>query len=264
MTGLLAFLVGLVFGSFFNVCIWRIPRHESVTYPPSHCPRCGKPIRFFDNIPIVSFLILKGKCRDCGQAISIRYPLVELISGVLFLLTFIYFGFNWAVLRPLVFIGFLIVLTGIDIDHKVLPFGLSLTGLVLGVISSFFSVFKFGITKAFLGGVIGTGFVLFAWVLWRFILARPFRRLGVEKSEGMGWGDLPFTAMIGAFIGPKGITVALACAVVSGVVVGVAARALGKIKAGAEVPFGPFLAMGGLVGLFWGEMLFDWYIQAVV
>ncbi|MGQ9678173.1 MAG: prepilin peptidase [bacterium] len=264
MTGLFAFILGLVFGSFFNVCIWRIPRGKSIIYPPSHCPRCGKQIHFFDNIPIISYLILRGKCRDCGQVISIRYPLVELLSGVLFLLAFIHFGFNWSVLRPLVFIGFLIVLAGIDIDHKILPFTISFTGLILGVISAPFPVFNFGITRALWGGVIGIGFVLFAYGLWRFVLARPFRRMGVEKSEGMGWGDLPFAAMIGVFIGPKAIAVALTCAVLSGVIVGVMARALGKIKAGAEVPFGPFLALGGLVGLFWGELLFDLYLRAVV
>lgn len=263
MTYLLALIVGLVFGSFFNVCIWRIPRGESINYPPSHCPRCGKRIRFYDNIPILSFLLLRGRCRDCGKPISIRYPLIELLSGLLFLFTYIHFGLNWATLRALVFVGFLIVLAGIDIDHKILPFRLSLAGLVLGLITAIFPVFRSGITRAVWGGLIGALFVLCAWALWRFVLAKPFRSLGVKRREGMGWGDLPFASMIGVFVGPKGMAVALAIAVVSGVIAGVVSRILGRTKAGAEVPFGPFLALGGLVGLYWGELLFDLYLRAM-
>ncbi|MCL6465225.1 MAG: prepilin peptidase [candidate division WOR-3 bacterium] len=263
MIYLLTLILGLVFGSFFNVCIWRIPRGESINYPPSRCPRCGKRIRFYDNIPVVSFLILRGRCRDCGKPIAIRYPLVELLSGLLFLLTYIRFGLNPAILRPLTFIGFLVILAGIDIDHKILPFRLSLSGLILGIIFSFIPLFQFNIEKAFWGGVIGAVFVLFAWALWRFVLAKPFRRLGVKRAEGMGWGDLPFAAMIGVYVGPKGMVVALAVAVVSGVIAGVLGRIWGKTKAGTEVPFGPFLALGGLVGLYWGEMLFDLYLRAI-
>ncbi|NPV14356.1 prepilin peptidase [candidate division WOR-3 bacterium] len=263
MTYLLALILGLVFGSFFNVCIWRIPRGESINYPPSHCPRCGKRIRFYDNIPILSFLILRGRCRDCGQPISIRYPLIELLTGLFFLFTVIRFGFHWAVLRPLILVGFLIVLAGIDIDHKILPFRLSLAGLILGLITAIFPVFQSGIAKAIWGGLIGAMFVLFGWALWRFVLAKPFQSLGVKRREGMGWGDLPFAAMIGVFVGPKGMAVALAIAVVSGVIAGIVSRISGRTKAGAEVPFGPFLALGGLVGLYWGEMLFNLYLRAM-
>lgn len=263
MSGVLVFILGLVFGSFFNVCIWRIPRGESIGYPPSHCPRCGKPIRFYDNIPVLSFLILGGRCRDCRKPISLRYPLVEFLSGVLFFLAYRHFGFNLALLRALVFIGFIVVLSGIDIDHKILPFRISLAGLLFGLVSAFIPGFGFSGIQALSGGVLGAGFVVFAWALWRFVLARPFRTFGVQRTEGMGWGDLPFAALIGVFIGPRGTAVALACAVVTGVLVGVISRLLGKTRAGAEVPFGPFLGLGGLVGLFWGDSLFNLYLRAV-
>lgn len=258
-----AVLSGLVFGSFFNVCVWRIPRGQSISFPPSYCPQCKKPIRFYDNIPVISYLILKGRCRDCHKPISIRYPLIEGLTALFFVLAYAKFGFHWEVLRALVFIGFLIVLAGIDIDHKILPFRLSFAGVVIGLITALLPWFRFTITKAFWGGIIGAAFVFIAWALWRFVLARPFQRMGVKQKEGMGWGDLPFAAMIGVFLGPKGVAVALAVAVFVGVFVGMFARITGKFRAGQEVPFGPFLALGGIIGLFWGEQIFNLYLSFV-
>lgn len=264
MTWLLAALLGLVLGSFFNVCIWRIPRGESIGHPPSHCPRCGKPIRFYDNIPVLSYLILRGRCRDCGKPISIRYPLIESLTALLFIFAYARFGLDWTLLRGLVFISFLIVLAGIDLEHKIVPSRLSVAGIIIGLLTAILPGFRFPLLLAFWGGVLGAGFILIAWALWRFILAAPFRRFGVKQKEGMGWGDLPFATMLGVFIGPKGMGVGLASAVVVGVILGVIARVLGKTKAGQEIPFGPFLALGGLVGLFWGETLFALYIRTVL
>jgi len=264
VTWIVVLILGLVLGSFFNVGIWRIPRGESILFPHSHCPHCGKLIRFYDNIPILSYLLLRGRCRDCHKPISLRYPLVELLSGGLFVFAYLRFGWDWLTLRALIFISFLIILSGIDIDHKILPFPLSLTGLILGLITAVLPSFHFGFIPALVGGVIGAGFVIFAWALWRFVLVRPFARIGVKKKEGMGWGDLPFAAMIGVFVGPKGMAVTLATAVVIGVIVGLTGRLLGKTRPGTEVPFGPFLALGGLVGLFWGDWIFDLYLRLVI
>lgn len=263
MTWVGVVLLGLLLGSFFNVCIWRIPRGESINYPPSHCPRCGKRIRFYDNIPVVSYFVLRGRCRDCGKPISIRYPLVESLTVVLFVVAYAKFGLGWPLLRALVFIGLLVVLAGIDFDHRLLPANISVAGLLIGLISALLPFFHFPLLKAFWGGVIGAGFILFAWALWRFVLARPFRKIGVNQKEGMGWGDLPFTAMIGVFVGPKGMAVGLAAAVLAGVMVGFISRWLGKTRAGQEIPFGPFLALGGLVGLFWGDIIFDLYLRLI-
>lgn len=264
MNWLLLAIFGLVLGSFFNVCIWRIPRGESIGYPPSHCPRCNKPIRFYDNIPVLSYLILRGRCRDCGKPISIRYPLIESLTALLFVLAYARFGLQWSLLRGLFFIGFLVVIAGIDLEHKIIPFGLSVAGIIVGLIFSLFPAFKISFVSALWGGVLGAGFILFAWAFWRFILARPFRRFGVNRKEGMGWGDVYFAGMLGVFTGPKGMSVGLGCAVVVTVIVGIALRILGKTRAGQEVPFGPFLALGGLVGLFWGEEIFGWYIRTVL
>jgi leader peptidase (prepilin peptidase)/N-methyltransferase len=261
---IIALIVGLLFGSFFNVCIWRIPRGQSINYPPSHCPHCRKPIRFYDNIPLLSYLILRGRCRDCHQPISIRYPLIEGLTALLFVLAYLRFGLEWRILRALVLIGLLVVLAGIDLDHKIIPFRLSVAGVIVGLLTSLLPIFKFTVAKAFWGGIVGAAFVLFAWGLWRFVLARPFRRWGVKQREGMGWGDLPFAAMIGVFIGPKGMGVGLAVAVFAGVITGIIARLAGRFRAGQEVPFGPFLALGGLVGLFWGEEIFAWYLRMVL
>jgi len=257
-------LLGLVFGSFFNVCIWRIPRGESINYPPSHCPKCKRQIRVYDNIPLLSYILLKGRCRNCGQPISPRYPVIEVITALLFVGSYAQFGLHWQLVRVLVFIGFLIVLGGIDFDHGILPVKLSLAGSIIGLLTALLPVFDFSITAALWGGLIGAGFVLFAWALWRFVLARPFARLGVKNREGMGWGDLPFAGMIGIFAGPKGMTVGLAIAVFAGVFWGLLARAMGRFKKGQEMPFGPFLALGGIIGLFFGGGIADWYCRLVI
>ncbi|MEO0025678.1 MAG: prepilin peptidase [candidate division WOR-3 bacterium] len=257
-------LLGLILGSFFNVCIWRIPRGESISYPPSHCPRCRHPIRAYDNIPIISYLILRGRCRDCHQPISLRYPLIEGITALLFLLSYTRFGFDWQLVRVLCFFSLLIVLAGIDFDHRILPVELSFAGLIVGLVTALIPIFRMTVKEAFWGAVIGAGFVFFAWALWRFVLARPFSRMGVKQKEAMGWGDLPFAAMIGVFVGVRGMIVALAVAVVAGVIFGLAGRIIGRLKKGQEVPFGPFLALGGVVGLFAGREIFDWYLKLMM
>jgi leader peptidase (prepilin peptidase)/N-methyltransferase len=256
----LAALLGLVFGSFFNVCIWRIPLRQSITSPPSHCPRCRKPIRPYDNIPVLSWLILRGRCRDCGQPISVRYPLVEALTGLLFVAAYARFGFSLLTVKAIVFISLLIITAFIDLDHQVIPFGFSVTGLVLGLAGGLAAPPP-ELKGALAGAAVGAGFILFAILLWRYVLAGVFRRFGVDQKEGMGFGDLPYAAMIGAFVGLKGLTVALAAAVVFGVIIGLIARSAGRNKRGQPIPFGPFLALGALAGLFFGPQLFDIYAR---
>ncbi|MCX6840711.1 MAG: prepilin peptidase [candidate division WOR-3 bacterium] len=256
----LAALLGLVFGSFFNVVIWRVPLHKSISSPPSHCPRCRKPIRPYDNIPVLSWLILRGRCRDCGKPISVRYPLIEALTGLLFVAAYARFGFSLLTVKVLVFISLLIITALIDLDHQIIPFGFSVTGLVLGLAGGLVAPPP-ELKGALAGAAVGAGFILFAWLLWRYVLAGVFRRFGVDQKEGMGFGDLPYAAMIGAFVGLKGLTVALAAAVVFGVVIGLIARSAGRNKRGQPIPFGPFLALGALAGLFFGPQLFDIYAR---
>jgi len=256
----LSALLGLVFGSFFNVVICRVPLHKSISSPPSHCPRCRKPIRPHDNIPVLSWLLLRGRCRDCGQPISARYPLIEALTALLFVAAFARFGFSLLTVKAIVFISLLIVTAFIDLDHQVIPFGFSVTGLALGLLGSLVAPPPYFV-RAVTAAAVGAGFILFAWLLWRYVLAGLFRRFGVDQKEGMGFGDLPYAAMIGAFVGLKGLVVALAAAVVFGVVIGLIARSAGRNKRGQPIPFGPFLALGALTGLFFGPQLFDAYAR---
>jgi leader peptidase (prepilin peptidase)/N-methyltransferase len=256
----LAALLGLVFGSFFNVVIWRVPLHKSISSPPSHCPRCRKPIRAYDNIPVLSWLLLRGRCRDCGKPISVRYPLVEALTGLLFVAAYARFGFSLLTVKAIVFISLLIITAFIDLDHQIIPFGFSVTGLVLGLVGGVVAPPPH-LVRAITAAAVGAGFILFAWLLWRYVLAGAFRRFGVDQKEGMGFGDLPYAAMIGAFVGLKGLVVALAAAVVFGVIIGLIARSAGRNQRGQPIPFGPFLALGALAGLFFGTQLFGIYAR---
>ncbi len=262
MTWVLLVLLGLAVGSFLNVCIWRIPRGQSIVSPPSHCPRCRKPIRPVDNIPVLSFLLLGGRCHYCRKPISIRYPLVEVLAALLFVAALARFGWTVQTVKNLVFICLLIVTALIDLDLQVIPFRLSVSGLGLGLAGSVVApppVLRDSLAAAATGAV----FIGIAWFMWRYVLAGLFRRLGVDRKEGMGGGDLPYAAMIGAFIGMQALAVALFSAVALGVLVGLAARLLGRSKAGQPMPFGPFLALGGLLGLFWGQVVSAWYVGFV-
>ncbi len=262
MNWLVAALAGLVFGSFLNVCIHRIPRNESINYPPSRCPRCKRRIRPWDNIPVLSYVLLGGRCRDCRKPISLRYPLVEALTAGLFVAALARFGLTLALVKALVLVCLLIVTAFIDLDHFILPYRLTLPGVVLGVAGSLLPPRM--VVDSLLGAAAGAGFVLGAWLLWRFVLAGIFRRFGVDQKEGMGWGDLPYAAMIGAFLGWRSLIVALFAAVAAGVVVGAVVRSVGRLGRGQQMPFGPFLAIGALVGLFFGEVVFRWYLGLMV
>ena len=256
-----AALLGLVFGSFFNVVIWRVPLHKSISSPPSHCPRCRKPIRAYDNIPVLSWLILRGRCRDCGRPISVRYPLIEAVTGLLFVAAYARFGYTLLAVKATVFVSLLVITAFIDFDHQIIPFGLSIPGLVIGL--GFGAVPPPAFTGALIGAASGATFVVLVWLLWRFVLGPIWGRYGVHQKEGIGGGDLPYAAMIGAFIGLKSLIVGLFAAVLFGVVIGMIARRAGRNRKGQPVPFGPFLAAGGLLGLFFGPQLFDWYARFV-
>lgn len=256
---IILFIFGLAVGSFFNVCIYRIPRGKSLIHPPSHCPNCKKPIKPYDNIPVLSYILLAGKCRDCRKSISIRYPAVELLTAILFAAAYYKFGFSVSLMRALIFLGFLIIVTFIDIDYQIAPFRVTIPGLLLGLTTSFLLPEK--TVNAFIGMLFGALFILFAWAFWRFFLANLFRAaLGISQKEGVGWGDLPLTAMIGAFLGWENLIVAIFAAMICGVIIGIIMRVFKRNKPGQPIPFGPFLAIGGLIGLFFGQPLINWYL----
>lgn len=262
MIWLLVVLLGLALGSFFNVCIHRIPLGQSVVFPPSYCPRCKKRIRPYDNIPVLSWILLGGRCRSCRKPISLRYPVVEAGTALLFAAVFARFGLSWETLSGLVFVSLLLVMAFVDLDHQVIPFRLSIPGVILGITLSFLPPGR--TVDALLGAAAGAGFVLFAWLLWRYVLAGVFRRFGIDQKEGIGVGDLPFAAMLGSFLGLSSTLVALFAAVAVGVAIGLVLQWVGRTGKGQPIPFGPFLAAGALVGLFFGASIADWYVAAVL
>ncbi len=245
----LVFTLAAMIGSFLNVCIHRIPNEESVAFPPSHCPHCKAPIRPWDNVPIVSYALLRGRCRQCKTPISMRYPFVEILTGLAGVATYAFFG---PVPQALLFFAFLcalIVITFIDLDHQIIPDVISLPGIVIGLVAAFLPGNP-DWKESLLGVLIGGG------ILWA--IAEGYFRL--TGREGMGGGDVKLLAMIGAFLGWRAIPVTLMIASLTGTALGLAlmlGRGEGRQMA---IPFGPFLAAGAVVALFVGEPLMQWYL----
>ena len=243
------FLIGLCVGSFLNVCIHRLPLGQSIARPPSACPQCRNPIRWFDNIPVFSYLLLRGRCRHCKTQISPRYPIVELLTGLLALATWTMFGPHWSSALYFLFMAALLTVTFIDIDHRIIPDTISLPGIPLGFAASF--VLPQMYWKESLIGILLGGGILLA-IAWGYNL--------LTGKEGMGGGDIKLLAMIGAFVGWKGVIFTIMTASFTGTLVGVAVmlRTRGGMK--SAIPFGPFLAIGAIGYLFFGPEAIDWYL----
>ncbi len=239
ITEISIFIFGTIIGSFLNVCIYRIPREFSIISPASHCPSCEKPIRFYDNFPIISYLILRGKCRHCRAAISPRYPMVEGLTGVLALALFLRFGWDWDGLVWFAFTACLLVITFIDLDHYIIPDVLSLPGIVAGFLASLL-VLPTGYLSS-LGGIAAGGGVLLA-------VALIYR--GITGREGMGGGDVKLLAMIGAFLGWQSVLPVLLVSSFLGSLIGLSLIIVKGKDMKFAVPYGPFLAMGAVVFLF--------------
>jgi leader peptidase (prepilin peptidase)/N-methyltransferase len=241
-------VVGLAVGSFLNVCIHRLPRGQSLNSPPSRCPHCDYRLRWFDNIPVVSYAILGGRCRKCRARISIRYPIVELITMGLFVLHGEAFGWTVILIPRLVFACAMVVLFAIDLEHQLLPNAITLPGIVVGLIAS--SVLPPGIIDALIGAIVGGG------VLW-LIGEAYFRYSG---QEGMGGGDVKMLAMIGAFLGWKLVLVTLVLSSVLGSIIGMIVIAVRKGGMKYALPYGTFLALGALVASLAGDAIVNWYV----
>ena len=243
----LAFAGGLIAGSFIGVVADRVPRGESIVGPRSRCPRCGAQIAAYDNVPVVSWLLLRGRCRHCGERISARYPLTELVLGVLFAVTFLVLGDDPAELAlGLVFVSLLTAVTLTDLERRVIPNAIVLAGAVTGIAIVAFtdpeSLPERGIAAAAAGGFLLLGALIF--------------------RGGMGMGDVKLAALMGLYLG-RAVAAALAVGFAAGALVGVALM----LRHGASarkraLPFGPFLALGGLVGLWAGDEIVDWYLDA--
>jgi leader peptidase (prepilin peptidase)/N-methyltransferase len=245
---LAAFAFGLCVGSFLNVVIARLPDGRSIVTPPSACRRCGTPIAWYDNVPVLSFLLLRARCRQCAGAISWRYPAVELATGILFALAVLSRGTGIDLAPALVLAAALVAVTGIDLDHQIIPDVVTLPGIAAGLAFSLITGHPRW-TDALIGVLVGGG-LFFAII--------------VASRGGMGGGDMKLAAMLGAFLGWRSLLVAILAAVLAGGLLAIALLALGRRGRKDAVPFGPFLAMGGLLALFWGPPLIDWYLGAFV
>jgi len=242
-------LLGLMVGSFLNVCIFRIPLGQSIVHPPSRCMKCGNALRWYHNVPVVSWLVLRGRCGFCGERVSARYPAVELLTGVVFALHGLAFEPGPLMLVRLVFAAVLIVLAFIDIDHRILPDSMTLTGIPLGVLASLW--LPPGWRDSLIGIAIGGG------SLW--LIAEGYYRW--RKVEGMGMGDVKMLAMIGAVLGWRAVVVTLVLSSCSGALVGAAMMTRTKDGMRYALPFGTFLSLGALAASLVGEPLITWYLS---
>ena len=246
---ILIFILGLVIGSFCNVCIYRIPKNESIIYPASHCPNCNSPIKPVDNIPLLSYILLKGRCRNCGSKISIQYPIVEFLSGLIYLIIYLTYGLNIQTLIYIILSSALIIIAFIDLNEQIVPDIISLPGIVAGFTLSFFVPY-ISFINSFLGVVAGGGIILIIGLAGSAIF----------KKEAMGGGDVKLTAMVGAFLGWRYIVISLFLGFFLGALAGII-LILSKIKSKEDmVPFGPFIVLGSLITLLWGEKIISWYL----
>ncbi|MGE3319471.1 MAG: A24 family peptidase [Candidatus Berkiella sp.] len=266
-------LFGLIIGSFLNVVIVRLPRmlHQAwsaqcndymqqkspqtevtkpynLVFPRSHCPKCNHLIGALENIPVLSFLFLKGKCRHCQAPISCRYPLIEILTATLSIVVVYHFGITWQTVAALLFTWSLLVLTIIDLEEQLLPDDITLPLLWIGLLINTQGLFT-SLESAVFGAIAG---YLFLWsVYWLFKL--------FTGKEGMGYGDFKLLAMLGAWLGVKALPVIVLLSSVVGLIVGLSLIALKRLTRGQPIPFGPYLAMAGWLSLLWGDKLTHLY-----
>ena len=250
--GALIFLGGIMLGSFYNVCIYRIPLSMSVIRPSSHCENCHHALAPLDLVPVFSWVLLGRKCRYCKAPISFRYPMVELLTGLLFLLLYLKFQLSPSFFLYLVFVSILIIIAFIDIDHRIIPDRFIIIGLVLGVIALLApmgSVFAW--KDALFGALVGGGSLLLMDIAGRIFF----------KKEGMGFGDVKLMAMAGILLGFQRTAVSLLIAVWIAAVAGIIVLRTRKDPEDHYIPFGPFLAAGCVFSIFFGKELIRWYIS---
>lgn len=240
-------LFGLLVGSFLNVVIYRLPKGVSVVWPASACGHCKRTLRWFENIPVVSWVVLGGRCARCKHSISVQYPIVEAVTGVLFALVAALTPDPVLMAARLIFVAGLVVLFAIDLEHKILPNQITLPGIAVGF--AFALLGPPGWRDSLIGVLIGGG-VLWA-VAWGYYLLR--------HVEGLGFGDVKMLAMIGAFLGWKAVLLTLVLASFSGAIVGLTVIAAQRGDMKHELPFGTFLALGAVTAMLFGQPIIDWY-----
>lgn len=250
--------LGLIIGSFLNVCIYRMPLGKSIAWPGSHCPHCKKAVAWFDNVPVLSFVWLKGKCRSCQKGISARYPFVELLSAAAVWLAWISWSELPYVLMGAVIFFALIVVIFIDLDHQIIPDSISLGGIAAGLVFSAFFYewhgahnWQSSLLSSGLGILVGGGSLLITALVAEAIL----------KKEAMGGGDIKLLAAVGAFCGWPGAMMTLFLGSLSGSVAGLILKWIYKAE---RIPFGPYIALGAVANLLWGKAIVSWYLGSML
>jgi len=246
---IVSIIFGAMIGSFLNVCIFRLPKEESIVTPGSHCPHCQKPIKFYDNVPLVSYILLNGRCRYCKESISIQYPLVEGITALVSLILFVRFGPTLSYVFYFSFIAALIVISIIDLYHQIIPDVISLPGIGVGLLASL-AIPQIDIIDSLIGALLGGGSLFIVATLYQWLF----------KREGMGGGDVKLLAMIGAFLGWKAVILTILLGSLLGSISGIIVMVLRGKDFKYAIPFGPFLSLGAVIALFYGQDLIRWYL----
>ena len=238
------FIIGLIIGSFLNVIIYRLPLNDSIVLPSSHCPNCKTRLKFFDLIPVISYIFTKGKCRYCGEKISLIYPIVEILTALLFLLTFLKYGLNTEFVIMLILISSLIVVSFIDLKYQIIPniitFSFIPMGLILAIIFSHITFIN-----SLLGLIIPAGILLLIAFIYK---------------KGMGIGDVKLIGMIGVFIGWKYALISIFIGALIGSAYGIYMMLTDKMTRKTKIPFGPFISSGAVIMILWGDVLINWYV----
>jgi len=248
---IIIFVIGAVIGSFLNVCIYRVPRNLSIISPASRCPSCNMPIKPYDNIPFLSYILLGGKCRVCKAGIAFRYPLVELLNAVLFVFVVWRFGFAWHTVIYGILCSALVVITFIDLDFQIIPDAITLPGILIGIVAGsllmpdpFIRTSLLGFKASVIGLLAGGGL---------------FYAIAVLSRGGMGGGDIKMMAMVGALMGWKSVLLTIFLGSLTGAVFGIFLMISKGKGRKTKIPFGPFLALGTVITLFYGQEIFSWY-----
>jgi leader peptidase (prepilin peptidase)/N-methyltransferase len=239
--------VGLAIGSFLNVCIYRLPRHESLSFPASHCTSCQRPLDWFENIPVIGWLALRGRCRTCGDAISSMYPIVEAITAAVFVTGYAIYGLTPLLAVRLLFACAMIVLFAIDLQHRILPNAITLPGVIAGLLFSL--LLPPGWLSSLVGVLVGGGIL--------YVIGEAYYRW--RGVEGLGMGDVKMLAMIGAFLGWQLTLLTLVMASLAGSIIGVLLIATRRGSMQYALPFGTFLAVGALIAAVVGDPIVSWY-----
>lgn len=255
---IITFIFGALTGSFLNVCIYRLPRGLSVVSPSSRCPSCDRAIKFYDNIPILSYLFLAGKCRHCKNRISFRYPAVEALNAVLYIAALWRFGIGWHLLFVFLFCSAMVVITFIDFDFQIIPDSITLPGMLVGLIAGSL-IFPDPFARSAMLGFMESAIGLLAGGGMFYIIAALSHK--IFKQEAMGGGDIKMMAMVGAFMGWKAILLTTFSGSLFGSIIGIFLMAFKGRGRRAMIPFGPFLAAGALLTLFSGQEIITLYLR---